>query len=220
MFTGIVRGLCPVHALEDKDGGRRLVISLGKEDEEIAQNVEDGASIANNGTCLTVVYSKNENGNVLVAFDAIQETLNRTNLGELKVGDKVNIERAMKIGDEIGGHNVSGHIDGIGIIENVIETPNNREVVFRVPKGEEEEYMAFLAPKGWIAVDGISLTVVKVTEEHFSVCLIPETLARTTLGFKGVGDKVNLEFDGQAKIIVRTMERLLPDMIKRQMSKI
>eukprot|EP01137_Pigoraptor_chileana_P010150 Opistho-2@59335 len=223
MFTGIVRGLCPVHEVVDKEGGRRLRIRLPR---ELATNLETGASVAINGTCLTVVSfaaTKDDSG-VAVDFDVMQESLNRTNLGLLITcadGDlpsqinHVNVERSMRFGDEVGGHHVSGHVDCVGTISELVIFPNNREVVFKF----DEEWSKFLVPKGWIAVDGISLTVVRVGADFFSVCLIPETLARTTLGIKGVGDAVNLEFDSVTKITVITMERHLPRMLDEYMAR-
>lgn len=211
MFTGIVRACSPVFSIQEKEGGRTITIRLGNTADKITQNLENGASIAVNGTCLTLVSFVEVEGFVLCTFDVIQETLNRTNLGELKVEDRVNIERSMKYGDEIGGHQVSGHVDCVGCIESRKVTPNNTEMYFSY---KDTKWDQFIIPKGWIAVDGISLTVVDVQKNKFSVSLIPETLARTTLGFKKEGDCVNLEFDAQTKTIVLTMQRLIPKMLQ------
>ena len=131
------------------------------------------------------------------------------------VGDLVNVERAQRIGDEVGGHHVSGHIDCTGTVSQLVVTPNNVQFFVSLP---DSTWSRFLVPKGWIAIDGASLTVVQVEPTQFSVSLIPETLARTTLGKRKVGEKVNLEFDGTTKTVVLTMERLLPGMLAAQMA--
>ena len=196
MFTGIVKELCCVEAVSDQPGKRRLTIAM----DDLSENLERGASVAINGTCLTVVGQ--EQGNV--EFDVIQETLDCTNLGELNPGDQVNIERSYRVGDEIGGHHVMGHVDTVGSIQEIRSSANNKEVIIH----HAPQWHKYLIPKGWIAIDGISLTVVAVENDHFSVCLIPETLARTTLGFKQVHQSVNLEFDHTTKVIVTTIERM------------
>lgn len=196
MFTGIVKGLCRVEKVAEAPGQRRLTIGLG----EWGQGLEMGASVSIDGTCLTAV-ALNPQG---AEFDVIQETLQRTGLGKLQVGDWVNIERSCRVGDEIGGHHVMGHIDTMGTIQEIRETPNNQEIFI----AHAPQWHKYMIPKGWIAIDGISLTVVAVEKERFSVCLIPETLARTTLGFKKVQHSVNLEFDHTTKVIVTTIERL------------
>lgn len=196
MFTGIVRGLCKITKIVDLPGQRKMTVALN----DWSADLEIGASVSINGTCLSAVaIDKGE-----VSFDLIQETLERTNLGKLEVGYHVNIERAARVGDEIGGHHVMGHIDTVGTIQQVIETENNREVFVQ----HDPQWNKFMVPKGWIAIDGISLTVVAVEADRFSVCLIPETLGRTTLGFKQKGHEVNLEFDQMTKVIVQTVERL------------
>jgi riboflavin synthase len=204
MFTGIVQGIRKILVVEDIQGGRRLRIQL----ENLAEKLQQGASVAVNGVCLTVVSFEKD----WAEFDIIQETLNRSNLGVLKVGDFVDIERACIFGDEVGGHSVTGHVDCKGIIEEVSNTPNNCDLVLSCGK----EWMAYLIPKGWIAVDGASLTLVEVSKNYFSISLIPETLVQTVLGRKKKGDTVNLEFDHTTKVIVRTVERMLPQ-IKKQL---
>jgi riboflavin synthase len=204
MFTGIVRGIRKILVAEDLQGGRRLRIQLA----DVAEKLQQGASIAVNGVCLTVVRFEKD----WAEFDIIQETLNKSNLGVLKVGDSVDIERAYSFGDEVGGHSVTGHVDCKGIIEEVRNTPNNCDLVVSCGK----EWMAYLIPKGWIAIDGTSLTLVEVGENYFSISLIPETLEQTILGKKKKGDTVNLEFDHTTKVIVRTVERMLPQ-IKKQL---
>ena len=204
MFTGIVQGIRKILVVEDFQGGRRLRIQL----EDLAEKLQQGASVAVNGVCLTVVRFEKD----WAEFEIIQETLNKSNLGVLKVGDFVDIERACIFGDEVGGHSVTGHVDCKGIIEEVHITPNNCDIVVSCDK----EWMAYLIPKGWIAIDGTSLTLVEVGENYFSISLIPETLEQTILGKKKKGDTVNLEFDHTTKVIVRTVERMLPQ-IKKQL---
>ena len=204
MFTGIVQGIRKILVVEDLQGGRRLRIHLA----DLAEKLQQGASVAVNGVCLTVVRFEKD----WAEFDIIQETLNKSNLGVLKVGNFVDIERACSFGDEVGGHSVTGHVDCKGIIEEVRITPNNCDIVVSCDK----EWMVYLIPKGWIAMDGASLTLVEVSENHFSISLIPETLEQTVLGKKKKGDTVNLEFDHTTKVIVRTVERMLPQ-IKKQL---
>ena len=206
MFTGIVQGIRKISAVEDIEGGRRLRIQL----EDLAEKLQQGASVAVNGVCLTAI--KIEVGSA--EFDIIQESLDRSNLGTLVIGDSVDIERACYFGDEVGGHQVTGHIDCTGKIDEIRKTPNNRDVVVYC----EEEWGSYLIPKGWIAIDGVSLTVVDVGNNWFSISLIPETLEQTVLGKKTKGDIVNLEFDHTTKVIVRTVERMLPE-IKKQILK-
>ncbi|KNC85623.1 riboflavin synthase, alpha subunit [Sphaeroforma arctica JP610] len=215
VFTGIVQGLCPVASFTDKEGIKRLVMNLGAKGEALSRNLQTGASISLNGACMTVVkFEADSSGNMEVSFDIMQESLNKTNLGALAVGDKVNVERALKIGDELGGHQVSGHVDVKARVDKVITTPNNKSIYFAFEQREgEEDWTKYIVDKGYITVDGASLTVVKVGKACFSVCLIPETLARTTLGFREEGDFVNIEVDNGTKVIVNTIERLLPKML-------
>ena len=198
MFTGIVKGIRKISWVSDIEGGRKLRIQL----DNFSGNLEHGASVAVNGVCLTAV--KISQG--WVEFDIIQETLNRSNLSALKSGDSVNIERACSYGDEIGGHHVSGHVDCIGIIKKIYNSPNNCDVLVSCDK----QWLVYLIPKGWITVEGVSLTVVDVVDNCFSVSLIPETLNQTILKLKTEGQKVNLEFDHTVKVIVHTIKRMLP----------
>ena len=199
MFTGIVQGIKQVSEITDIKGGRRLRIQLN----ELADNLQHGMSVAVNGVCLTATKIKER----CAEFDIIQESLERSNLGALVVGDSVNIERACFFGDEIGGHQITGHIDCTGKINEIRKIPNNREVVLNC----EEKWIGYLIPKGWIAIDGVSLTVVDVGDKWFSISLIPETLKHTVLSQKVEGDNVNLEFDLTTKVIVRTIERMFPE---------
>ena len=198
MFTGIVQGIRKITFVSNIEGGRKLRIQL----DELAKKLELGASVSVNGVCLTAV--KISQG--WAEFDIIKETLKRSNLNTLKSGDYVNIERACRFGDEIGGHQVSGHVDCMGTIKNIFNSPNNRDVVVNF----EKKWLAYIIPKGWVAIDGISLTVVEVGDNWFSVSLIPETLKQTIIGMKKVKQEVNLEFDHTVKVIVHTLKRMMP----------
>ena len=199
MFTGIVQGRRKISLVSDIEGGRKIRIQL----DDFSVNLKHGASVAVNGVCLTAVKISQD----WTEFDIIKETLNRSNLSALKSGDSVNIERACSYGDEVGGHHVSGHVDCMGIIKKIYNSPNNREVLVSCDK----QWLAYLIPKGWITVDGVSLTVVDFGDNWFSVSLIPETLKQTVFGLKTEGQKVNLEFDHTVKVIVHTIERMLPE---------
>ncbi|BBM64702.1 riboflavin synthase subunit alpha [Vibrio alfacsensis] len=198
MFTGIVQGTAKIVHIDKKERFQTHIVELQG---HLAQGLEVGASVAHNGCCLTVTKIEGEQ----VSFDLMQATLALTNLGELTSGDCVNIERAAKFGDEIGGHSMSGHISLMGQIVEVLDTPNNRTIWFEVPEGS----MKYVLSKGYIGLDGCSLTIGEVTDNRFSVHLIPETLQRTLFGGRKVGDKVNIEFDPQTQAIVDTVERVL-----------
>ena len=194
MFTGIIEAMADVSALIDEPPGKRLELAC----ESIAADAEIGASVAINGCCLTVVAHDGER----MAFEAGPETLARTNLGELRVGDRVNVERSLAVGDRLGGHFVTGHIDATGVLERRTDDGQWSTLWFRVPR----ELSRQMASKGSIAVDGVSLTLVDVEAERFSVALIPHTLAVTTLGTLKPGDRVNLETDLLAKYVQRLLE--------------
>ncbi len=202
MFTGIVRGKFPVVLIEDKPGLRQFDVELSS---ELVEGVKFGASIAVDGVCLTVARLQ---GNQ-VGFDAMEETLCKTTIGELKQGDQVNIERSARMGDEIGGHIMSGHISTMAEIV-AVETPeNNKVITFSV----SPEWMKFIFSKGFIGLDGASLTVVDAdkTKGTFQVWFIPETLRLTRFGEKKVGDRVNVEIDSGTQTIVETIENYLKD---------
>ncbi|OIX94043.1 riboflavin synthase [Pantoea sp. Ae16] len=199
MFTGIVQGVAEIVAIEEKELFRTHTVRL---DAALLPGLELGASVAHNGCCLTVTAIEEDQ----VSFDLIKETLRITNLGALQVGDRVNIERAAKFSDEIGGHLMSGHIMTTAEICKIIQSENNREVWFRLQDAEQIKY---ILRKGYIGIDGISLTVGDVTKTKFCVHLIPETLERTTLGSKKLGHKVNIEIDPQTQAIVDTVERVM-----------
>lgn len=198
MFTGIVQGTAEVVDIIKKDQFQTHVIRLPQ---ALQAGLEIGASVAHNGCCLTVTEIDGDR----VAFDLMQETLKVTNLGQLTVGDQVNIERAAKFGDEIGGHSMSGHVNFATEISKVITTPNNCTLWFNLP----QHYSKYVLRKGYIGIDGCSLTIGEVTEHQFCVHLIPETLSRTLFGQRQAGDRVNIEIDPQTQAIVDTVERVL-----------
>lgn len=198
MFTGIVQGMAEVVAIDKKQDFQTHTVRLTG---TMREGLEIGASVAHNGCCLTVTKLDGE----LVSFDLMQATLKLTNLGQIEVGNLVNIERAAKFGDEIGGHSMSGHISVMGKIVDVIDTPNNRTIWFELP----QDSMKYVLAKGYIGLDGCSLTIGEVEANRFSVHLIPETLQRTLFGQRKVGEMINVEFDPQTQAIVETVERVL-----------
>jgi riboflavin synthase len=189
MFTGLVEALGTVRELSFAGAGSRLVVAEAR----IAPELSLGESVAVNGACLTVVAHDAET----FAFEAGPETLKRTNLGALAAGDRVNLERSLRLSDRLGGHLVQGHVDGVGQVAERIEQGEWLTVWFTCPA----DLAMQMVSKGSVAVDGISLTVVDVEPERFSVALIPHTLNHTTLGFKGPGAPVNLETELQAKYL-------------------
>lgn len=195
MFTGLVECLGNVRRVDfDSGGGRTISISGGD------GPLNPGESIAVNGCCLTVVASEREIFTVQVG----PETLRRTNLGDLAVGHRVNLERALRVGDRLGGHFVTGHIDAVGVIAQRIPSGDWETVWFTYPP----EFNELLVVKGSIAVDGVSLTLVEVEDNRFSVMLIPHTSSNTTLGFKAVGSSVNIETDLIAKHVKKLFQNL------------
>ena len=199
MFTGIVQGTAQIKAIIEKANFRTHVVEMPQ---EMLKGLQIGGSVAHNGVCLT--FTKIQDN--LVSFDLMQETLKITNLGELQVGDFVNIERAMQMGTEIGGHILSGHVYCTADIVERIPSENNLQIWFQLPN---QDTMKYVLTKGFIAVDGISLTIGEVREQRFCVNLIPETIHRTLIGKKAVGEKVNIEIDPQTQAIVDTVERYL-----------
>ncbi len=199
MFTGIVQGIAPIIEITERANFRTHVMKFTA---EMLVGLETGASVAHNGCCLTVTKIDGEK----VSFDLIKETLRLTNLGALKEGDVVNIERAAKYGDEIGGHIVSGHIVTTAEISKIFTSEDNHQIWLSI---HDKSLMKYILHKGFVAIDGISLTVGDVINNRFCVHLIPETLSRTTLGKKRLGDKINIEIDPQTQAIVDTVERVL-----------
>lgn len=190
MFTGIVEGLAEVRSVAKAKKGADTVmrIKLGR----LGRGLKKGDSVCINGACLTVTkLSKGE-----AQFEMVGETVRRTSLGSVRPGDKVNVERSMRVGDRLEGHFVLGHVDGTATILDREETQSDTKMWFRL---DNDELARSLVEKGSVAVDGISLTVVDVDNEKFSVSLVPYTLEMTTLGYKKKGGKVNIETDVLAK---------------------
>ena len=194
MFTGIIEDLGEVSYVSSKSKNTQASLRLRIDIGRLSKGLKSGSSLSVNGACLTITnLHKHE-----ASFDLIEETVARTCLKLLKVRDKVNLERSLKVGDRLEGHLVLGHIDGIGKIDKILKCASQTKIWFKL---ENTELLDSIVPKGSIAIDGISLTVVDITRETISVALIPHTLTHTTLGFKAVGDYVNLETDIMSKYI-------------------
>jgi riboflavin synthase len=200
MFTGIVTAVGEVKSVERSAGLARLTIQSPYEDVAI------GASIAHDGCCLTVVHAEPRNGGLRYVVEAAAETLALTTIGRLEPGEKVNLERSLRAGDELGGHFMLGHVDGVGDVLTVREDGAGWRIKLRPPKSIEH----LIAQKGSIAVDGVSLTVNEVDSAGFSVLVIPHTWAVTTLSRLKPGDKVNLEADMMARYAARLVEARRP----------
>ena len=202
MFTGIIQGLAEVKSISkirsnNKSADTKLCINLGG---KLKGDLKVGDSLSINGTCLTATRISKT-----VDFEIINETMNRTCLGLLKAGDKVNIERSLRLSDRLDGHFLLGHVDGIGIIKKIIKSPIQTKVWIRI---QNKKLMSWIVPKGSIAIDGVSLTIIDIEDKDkmISVALIPHTLATTTLTLKSIGEKVNVETD----IIGKYLSRHLP----------
>ena len=189
MFTGIIEELGRVKRITPRAGVILLEISA----KETLLDTKIGDSIAVNGVCLTVISI----GNNSVSFEVIDTTRKNTNLGLLKIGQTVNLERSLKVGDRVSGHFVSGHIDCLGLVRR--KTLRNGSVEFEI--AVPPAFMRYCLPKGSVSIDGISLTLAVIRSNIFTVCIIPHTLKNTTLSFKGPSDKLNVEFDILAKKI-------------------
>jgi riboflavin synthase len=201
MFTGLVEGLGTVKAVEKEVAGLRIVIAppASMVSESARDRCSLGDSVAINGCCLTVIEMTPDGW----AFQAGTETLSKTNLGTFSVGDVVNLERSLPVDGRIGGHFVQGHVDGTGRVDAIDREGEWVKMAFRVPK----PIARLMVPKGSVAVDGISLTVVTVDSDLFSVALIPHTLDVTTLGRRKVGDVVNIENDILGKYVEKLLGR-------------
>ena len=187
MFTGIIEDLASVKNLSLKAGGGELFLNFSG----FYNDLTLGESIAINGTCLTI----REISGKVVSFDVSGETLKKTRLGKFRSSENVNIERALRVGDRLGGHFVTGHVDGIGTVKGKKQSTDQCTMSFSV----EKRLADMMIEKGSVAIDGISLTIVDLADGAFSVALIPYTLTSTTLGFKKVGDPVNIEIDMMGK---------------------
>jgi len=194
MFTGIIQGVGKIEKISQNTKNRsafQMTVDLGKH----AKGLKVGQSVALNGVCLSATkISKNK-----CDFEMIDETIKQTDLGNLVPGATVNIERSLKVGDRMEGHFVLGHVDGVGIIKKIEKKPKEIKVWFEVPK----KLIKFVVKKGSIAIDGISLTIVDVTKNNASVCLIPHTIKITNFQSKKVGDKINIETDILGKYILK-----------------
>ena len=207
MFSGIVEGTGIITDIEERSEHIHWKVQLPKGSEE---GLEIGASVSLDGVCLTATNIEDR----IIGFDLIQETLQRTTLNERKIGDTVNIERALRYGEEVGGHLVSGHIMATGTIVDITNpmqqsgenTDDTADIQISIPNS----LIDYIFEKGYIAIDGISLTIGKVDESAgFYLHIIPETLRRTTLGTKSVGDSVNIEIDSMTQAVVDTVKRVM-----------
>lgn len=196
MFTGLVEGQATVRVLKKEPAGLRLTIAPDR-DCFPAADVNIGDSISVCGCCLTVVRVAAEG----MDFEAGEETLSRTSLGQLTEGDRINLERSLAVGARLGGHFVQGHIDGVATVDSIDRNQDWVDMWFRLPP----ELTQLMVPKGSVAVDGISLTLVNVESERFSVALIPHTLDVTTLGQRTVGAFVNIELDILGKYVAKLL---------------
>ncbi len=204
MFTGIVEEIGVVSAVIRGAKSMRLSIYAKK----VLQDIRIGDSLSVNGICLTVT----ETGRNNVSVDLVEETLHASNLGKLKIGDKVNLERALMLTSRLGGHIITGHIDGVAEIKGKILKETGFELILTVPA----ELQRFLVPKGAVGVDGVSLTVSRITPEGAHISVIPHTAQSTILGIKNIGDRVNLEVD----IISKYLDGLLQGEAPGQAEKI
>jgi riboflavin synthase len=198
MFTGIVKGIGLVKSVSKSKSGAEIIIRvrLGKS----GQGLKKGDSVCINGACLTATkLSKGE-----AEFEMVSETIRRTNLGRTKPGEMVNIERSLRVGDRLEGHFVLGHVDGTGVIEDIKKMPSETTIWIKL----DEWLTKSLVPKGSIAVDGVSLTLVGVEGDRVSVSLIPHTLKVTTLGMKRRGDYVNIETDILGKYVMTNLPKV------------
>lgn len=200
MFTGIVKTKGTIRSIQDHDGIRTLTVTI---DPEYTAGIETAASVALAGTCLTVTDILPD----ALVFDAIDTTCELTTIGWLAEGDTINVERSFRIGDEVGGHILSGHISTMAEITKREERGGNVQMTFQLP----EQYMKYVLPKGYIAIDGCSLTIVGVKDTTCTVSFIPETLRITTFGSKHMRDMVNIELDSQTVAIVDTVERVMAE---------
>jgi len=196
MFTGIIERTGIIREARSVSGGQKLSIEVGPMASELAL----GASVAISGVCLTVYHTSHDSAD----FDVIKETLSRTTLGTKRVGDKVNLERSLRVGDRLDGHFVQGHVDGLAEVTSIISSSQEWVAWLRPAKSVAPTIIS----KGSVTIDGVSLTIAAVEQDTFSVALIPTTLALTTLGSLKAGDKVNLETDIIARTIVHQLQQI------------
>ncbi len=196
MFTGIVSGVVTVESVEHKGSFWTMGVNLGR----FKEGLEIGASVSLDGVCLTVVSIDED----IVYFDIIEETLNRTTLGNIKSGGHLNLERSLKVGDELGGHILSGHVLTTAKIMEKVQNEGSIDLLIQ----NKEEFSDYILQKGYVAIDGMSLTIGRVTEDYFSLHIIPETLRVTTVESKSEGDRVNIEIDSRTQAIVDTIRNM------------
>ncbi|MBI5793766.1 riboflavin synthase subunit alpha [Candidatus Uhrbacteria bacterium] len=207
MFTGIVQGAHPVTTLQIQDGLLTFGVTVPP---KLLDGVEVGASVAVNGVCLTLTRIEGQT----LLFDVMQQTLRVTNLYSIQQGDVVNVERSFNAGAEIGGHIVSGHVDGVATVSQIERPPNNFILTVEMP----EPWMKYVFPKGFLALNGVSLTVAEVDKARrtITVYLIPETLRRTTFPDRKVGDQINFEVERQTQAMVDTVRDFLGELIEHK----
>ncbi|AHG60258.1 riboflavin synthase [Buchnera aphidicola] len=199
MFTGIVHGIGNIVFIEKKKKSNIYMVKLPS---ILSQDLKIGASVAHNGCCLTVKCIDND----FIVCDAVEETLKNTNLGILNIGDYINIERSVKYGDEIGGHIISGHIIDTTEISKILKNNDNCTLWLKV---RNVNLMKYIFYKGFVCLDGVSLTISDIIKNEFCVNIIPHTLLSTTIKYKKNGDLMNLEIDFYTQTIVDTTERLI-----------
>ncbi|DAC54180.1 MAG TPA: riboflavin synthase subunit alpha [Candidatus Poseidoniaceae archaeon] len=198
MFTGIVQGKGEIVSVESGNEITTFQIRVPS-----TEGLQIGASISIDGVCLTATAFSDD----IVSFDVIPETLEKTTLGQLEQGHHVNVERSLRFGDEVGGHLLSGHIIGRGLVSKSERVGDGAQYSIIAPP----DVRKYIVSKGYVGIDGISLTIGDVSEEHFDLHLIPETLRLTTIGDKQIGDAVNLEIDSTTMMIVETVERMMKE---------
>tara|TARA_Y100000589_G_scaffold320275_1_gene349977 strand:+ start:5329 stop:5928 length:600 start_codon:yes stop_codon:yes gene_type:complete len=198
MFTGIVQGKGEIVSIESGNEITTFQISVPS-----TEGLQIGASVSIDGVCLTATAFSDD----IVSFDVIPETLEKTTLGQLEQGHHVNVERSLRYGDEVGGHLLSGHIIGRGLVSKSERVGDGAQYSIIAPP----DVRKYIVSKGYVGIDGISLTIGDVSEEHFDLHLIPETLRLTTIGDKQIGDAVNLEIDSTTMMIVETVERMMKE---------
>lgn len=196
MFTGIVQGLGNVHSIEKGEAVWTFAVDLPN-----TSDLQRGASVAINGVCLTATEMDGDR----VWFDVIAETLERTNLADVNQGDDVNVERSLKMGDELGGHLLSGHIMGLGKVVGTTEVGEGVDLIVEAPA----PMMKYIHEKGYIGLNGASLTIGAVDDNRFNIHLIPETLRLTTFGTLVEGCQINIEIDSMTQTVVATVERMM-----------
>lgn len=217
MFTGIVQSTGVVKSIKVANNFKHIEIDVPV---SLLEGLNTGASVANNGVCLTAVnFNKINDESAIIGFDVIDESLRVTNLDSLAVGSLVNVERSMKVGDEIGGHIVSGHIHAMALLAERVDSTDNCQLKFVINR----EWKKYIFAKGFIAVNGASLTLGEVStlengDCEFTLHLIPETLARTNLSVLNVGDNVNIEIDQQTMTIVDSIERIMNERLNSESS--